>query len=76
MIDDPIVPCHHTPSNAYEIQAAPVLIAYLHATAGFPAKETWLRAVEANFYSSWPGILPPRVRAIILPNLNQLHSAI
>jgi len=62
MIDDPIVPCHNMAANAYGIQAVPVLIAYLHAAASFPAKETWLCAVEANFYSSWPGISPPRVR--------------
>jgi len=61
MINDPIVPCH-TAANAYEIQAVQVIIAYLHAAAGFPAKETWLRAVDANLYSSWPGISPPRVR--------------
>ena len=62
MINDPIVQSRHTMANAYEIQAVPVLISYLHVTTSFPAKETWLRAVEANFYSSWPGISLPRVR--------------
>ena len=58
-IDDPIV---HTAANVYEIKTVPALIAYLHAAAGFPAKETWLRAIEANFYSTWPAITPARVR--------------
>jgi len=62
VIDDPIVPCHHTAAKAYEIQAVQVLIAYLHAAARFSAKETWLRVVEANVYSSWPGISLPRLR--------------
>ena len=60
-IDDPRFPPPHMAANTYEIQAIPALISYFHATAGYPAKETWLRGVGANFYSSWSGIFPPRV---------------
>ena len=34
------------------------LIAYHHASAGFPSKETWLSAIKANTYESWPGLTP------------------
>ena len=32
------------------------LIHYLHAAAGFPVKSTWLEAINARNYSSWPGL--------------------
>ena len=32
----------HSAASAYEIQAAPALISYLYAAAGYPTKETWL----------------------------------
>ena len=74
MIDNPIVPWRHTAANTYKIQANPAPIAFLHAAAGFPAKETWLHVVEANFYSSLSGISPPRVRRH-LTELNILHPS-
>ena len=32
------------------------LVRYLHATTGFPVKSTWLGAIKAGNYSSWPGL--------------------
>jgi hypothetical protein len=32
------------------------LIRYLHATAGFPVKETWIDAIKAGNYTTWPGL--------------------
>ena len=34
----------------------PALIAYLHATAGYPVKSTWQAAVKRGAYNSWPGL--------------------
>jgi hypothetical protein len=31
--------------NVYELKTQPELVRYLHASAGFPTKPTWLRAV-------------------------------
>eukprot|EP00804_Cyclotella_cryptica_P019680 CCRYP_016439-RA/>CCRYP_016439-RA protein AED:0.42 eAED:0.50 QI:0/0/0/1/0/0/2/0/281 len=31
-------------------------IAFLHATAGYPVKSTWLQAIKSRSCSSWPGI--------------------
>ena len=32
------------------------LVRYLHATAGFPVKSTWLGAIKAGNYATWPGL--------------------
>jgi hypothetical protein len=29
---------------------------YLHAAAGFPVKESWIDAIKAGNYTTWPGI--------------------
>jgi hypothetical protein len=34
----------------------PALIAYLHAMAGYPVKQTWLDAITRGTYDSWPGL--------------------
>ncbi len=31
-------------------------IRFLHATAGFPTKETWLKAIKAGNYLTWPRV--------------------
>ena len=30
------------------------VIRYDHASAGFPTKTTWLKAIKAGFYTMWP----------------------
>ena len=34
----------------------------MHADAGFPVKETWIRAVRAGNYATWPGLDVKSVR--------------
>ena len=36
--------------SAYEKQAVPALICYLHVCAGYPTKETWINAINASYY--------------------------
>ena len=48
--------------SAYEDQAVPALIRYLHACAGYPTKDTWIKAINAGYYISWPGLTAARVR--------------
>jgi hypothetical protein len=38
-------------ANVYDL---PSTIRYLHAAAGFPTKSTWLQAINAGFYATWP----------------------
>ena len=59
-------PTAQTAAGAYEIRAMPALIAYLHAASGYPPKETWLRAIEANYYTSFPVLTVKRVRKYLI----------
>ncbi len=38
------------------------MVQYYHAAAGFPTKATWLTAIEAHFYASWPDLNTKAVR--------------
>ena len=38
----------------YELPSIPQSIRYLHASAGFPTKATWLTAIRKGNYSTWP----------------------
>ncbi len=37
-------------------------VRYLHATAGFPTEETWIKAIKAGNYNTWPTITSQIVR--------------
>jgi hypothetical protein len=37
------------------------VIRYLHAAAGFPTKSTWLQAIKAGFYATWPMLTTKKV---------------
>ena len=32
------------------------LVIYFHAAAGYPVRDTWLKAIKAGNYDSWPGL--------------------
>ena len=32
------------------------LVIYFHAAAGYPVIDTWLKAIKAGIYDSWPGL--------------------
>jgi hypothetical protein len=32
------------------------VIRYLHAAAGFPTKDTWIKAITNGNYVTWPGL--------------------
>ena len=49
-------------AKVYEIRAVPALILYLHACAGYIPKDTWIAAINAGFYTIWPGLTSARVR--------------
>ena len=42
--------------NAHDLPSVGALVRYLHAAAGFPVKSTWLAAIKAGNYASWPGL--------------------
>ena len=43
-------------ARTYDLPNTPALVAYLHATAGYPVKATWLAAIKRGAYSTWPGL--------------------
>ena len=43
-------------AHAYDLPNTPALIVYLHATAGYPVKSTWLQAIKRGAYATWPGL--------------------
>jgi hypothetical protein len=45
-----------TTANVYALPSIARAIKYLHAAAGFPTKDTWLKAIECGNYKSWPGV--------------------
>jgi hypothetical protein len=42
------------PANVHDLPSTEHVIKYIHAAAGFPAKSTWLKAINADFYVTWP----------------------
>jgi len=42
--------------SAYDLPSVEALVRYLHAAAGFPVKSTWLKAIKAGNFASWPGL--------------------
>ena len=43
-------------NNRYELPSTAKVVRYLHAAAGFPPKATWLKAIHAGNYNTWPMI--------------------
>ena len=43
-------------NNAYDMPSVKALVRFLHAAAGFPVKSTWLAAIKAGNYATWPGL--------------------
>ena len=49
-------------SHIFELPSTENTIKYMHAAAGFSVKETWIRAVRAGNYTTWPGLSVKSVR--------------
>jgi hypothetical protein len=49
-------------NNVYSLPSIQQCIKYLHAAAGFPVKETWLDAIKAGNYVTWPGLTAAAVQ--------------
>ena len=42
--------------SVYNLTSVEGLIWYFHATAGLPVRDTWLKAIKAGNFESWPGL--------------------
>ena len=43
-------------NNVYELTKASELVKFLHAAAGFPVIDTWVKAIHNNQFATWPGL--------------------
>jgi hypothetical protein len=49
-------------NSVYELPNTEQVVAWYHASAGYPTKATWLKAIEAGFYATWPMLTAKAVR--------------
>jgi len=42
--------------SAYDLPSVGALVRYFHAATGFPVRDTWLKAIKAGNFKSWPGL--------------------
>ena len=42
--------------SAYDLPSVESLVRYLHVTAGFPTKHTWINAIKSGNFDTWPGL--------------------
>ncbi len=47
---------HESAANVYSLPSISWVIRYLHAAAGFPTKDSWLKAIANGHYITWPGV--------------------
>ncbi len=43
-------------ANVYNIPSINQTIKYLHAAAGYPVEDTWVKVINAGNYTTWPGL--------------------
>ncbi len=60
-------------NTVYDLPSIPKAILFLHAAAGFPVKETWLKAIKNGHYDTWPGLTPEAV-AKHCPDAAETHK--
>ena len=49
-------------NKVYDLPSITQAVRYLHAAAGFPTQETWIKAIKKGNYNTWPTITPTVVR--------------
>jgi hypothetical protein len=42
--------------KVYSLPSIQQTITYLHAAAGFPVRETWMDAIKAENFITWPSL--------------------
>ena len=49
-------------NKVYDLPSIAQTVRYLHAAAGFPTEETWIKAIKKGNYNTWPTITTTIVR--------------
>ncbi len=45
-------------NNVYDLPSIKQTVRYLHAVAGFPVKDTWIKTIKAGNFNTWSTITP------------------
>ena len=59
-------------NNIYEITKAKELVTFLHAAAGFPVVDTWVKAIRNEQFATWPGF----TSALVYKNLPKSNKTV
>jgi predicted aspartyl protease len=62
-------------NSVYELPNTEQVVAWYHAAAGYPTKATWLKAIEAGFYATWPMLTAKAVRKHF-PEHDETHKKV
>ena len=60
----------HQANSAYEQSTKKDLINFLHRAAFSPSVSTWTKAIDSNFFATWPGLTADAVRKFLPKSLN------
>ena len=60
-------------NNVYELPSTKQTIQYLHVCAGYPTKTTWLKAIKAGIYTTWPHLSEKAVKKHF-PKSDETHQ--
>jgi TfoX/Sxy family transcriptional regulator of competence genes len=60
-------------ANVYNLPSIAQTIKYLHAAAGYPTEDTWIKAIKAGNYISWPGLTATAARKHF-PESDETHK--
>jgi hypothetical protein len=52
----------HAANNVYELQNKQDIVRYLHQSCCSPVPSTWIKAIEAGHFTTWPGLTTDLVR--------------
>ena len=47
---------HLQANNVYAFNKKKDIVTYLHKAAYSPVKSTWIKAINAGFFTTWPGL--------------------
>jgi hypothetical protein len=62
---------HKEIANAYNLPSVSQMIKYIHAVAGYPVKDTWIKVIKVgNYYTTWSGLMTS-VACKHFPNLTK-----
>ena len=58
----PSTPVHQFSNHIYDMRTKVDLAKYLHLCAWSPVPDTWIKSIENNFFTTWPGLTSQLVK--------------